>query len=170
MGDVYAGGWLVRGPEACGYRHHPRTSVSQQPLGDMNGVFPPLDWEERPAPDHRRIRAGRVGNPVRGKAPRVPVRAAALSHTQNVFIGFSRQQREALHPVRFLVPTATGAWQNIQQPVMHRKADGTTTVGGHNAGHGTRYKKTQDQKGNWVWGTCNWNKDSGCSDAAWTRR
>ena len=170
LGDVYVGGWPRMGPESCGYKHYPRTCVAQQPLGDMNGVFPPLDWEERPAPGHQKLKQGRVGPSVRGKASRVPTRDSALSHSENVFIGFSHRQREALNPVRFLVPTVTGAWQNTQQPTMHRNADGTTTVGGHNAGFGTRYRQAQDHRGNWIWATSNWHTDSGWSAAAGTRR
>ena len=171
LGDIYAGGWPKRGPEACGYRQYPRVNVSQNPLGDMNGTFPSMDWDERPAPDHLPIRSGRVGNPVRGKAARIPIRDQAMTHVENVYLGFSRQQREAIQPVRFLIPTITGAWQDIQQPDMHRNADGTTTVGGHNAGHGARYKQTQDRKGNWVWGTGHWDKNAaGWSPAEWAGR
>ena len=151
LGDVFSGGWTSRGPECCGYKHYPRTCVSQQPLGDLNGVFPTLDWDERPAPGHRHIKQGRHGAAVRGKAARIPVQDLALSHSDNVFVGFSHKQREALNPVRYLVPARTGAWQNTVQPTLHHNADGTVTVGGHNAGFGTRYRQSQDHRGNYIW-------------------
>ena len=161
LGDIYAGGWPKRGPEACGFRQRPRANASQNPLGDMNGTFPPMNWEERPAPDHLPIRSGRVGNPVRGKASRIQIRDEAMTHVENVYLGFSSRQRAMLQPVRFLIPTIAGAWQDTQQPIVHRRADGTISVGGHNAGHGARYRQSRDREGNWVWGEGYWDTARG---------
>ena len=94
-----------------------------------------------------------------------------MSHVENVFLGFSDLQKAMIQPFRFLIPDKVGAWQDTQQPIVHRRADGTFSVGTHNAGQGTRHRQARDRDGNWVWGEGYWcTKRGGWTSNEWAGR